>query len=200
MNVAHTISSTSTANLNSDPCVKMLLKGAKNIEGMTRKKKISRLPMNIDLLSILGHRLSQLNNLNWNSVSKQVFWTACVTSFFTSCRMGEILPNGEKEFDPHTTLLWQNISFGDNKEILIFVPYSKTTGFDGKLLDVYPIEGSNLCPASALIRLRKLAKKEGLFGPQNPVFSFKSKKNLTKAILNENWGNFWAIFVTKTTR
>ena len=74
--------------------------------------------MNTDLISVLGHRLSQLN---WNTVSKQVFWTACVTSFFTSCRMGEILPNGEKEFDPHTTLLWQNISFGDNKEILIFV-------------------------------------------------------------------------------
>ena len=182
LNVAHSISNTSSANFNSDPCIKIALKGAKNLEGLSKKGTSTRLPMNIHLLNILGHRIMESN---WSDFSKQVFWTACVTSFYTSCRMGEILPERENYVDPHTTLSWQNVQFGEDDEILIFVPYSKTSGFDGKLLDVYPIKDSNTCPAAALKRLRTLAIKVGTFAPENPVFAFKSKKNLTKAVLNK---------------
>ena len=99
--------------------------------------------------------------------------------------MGEILAPTEKAFDPNSTLLWENISFSESKEILIFVPYSKATGFKGKFLDIYPIRGCNLCPASALIRLRKLANAEGVFTENRPVFAFKSGKFLSKAKLND---------------
>ena len=100
--------------------------------------------MSIDLLKILGHKLSKLD---WSDFSKQVMWTACSTSFFTSCRMGEILSPQEKKFDCSSTLLWANVKFLEKKEILILIPYSKTTGFKGKLLDIFPLKDKTLCLA-----------------------------------------------------
>ena len=51
--------------------------------------------------------------------------------------MGEILPLLENSFDPDTTVVWDNVKFSDEKEIVIFMPYSKTTGFKGKFIDLY---------------------------------------------------------------
>ena len=87
MNIAHTISNNGNGNLNSDPCIKLLLRGADNVMDRSTHPTVERLPMNPHLLEVLGHRVSELD---WNEVSRQVFWTACVVSFFTSCRMGEI--------------------------------------------------------------------------------------------------------------
>ena len=129
LNVAHSLSNNRTCNLNSDPCIKMVLKGAKNLEGLLGEKSIVRMPMNIHLLEVLGHRIS---SETWSEFSKQVFWTTCLTSFLTSCRMGEILPTYEKCFDPDTTVLWQNVQFLETGDILIFVPYSKTSDLRGK--------------------------------------------------------------------
>ena len=67
--------------------MKMILKGAKNLGGIFQRKPIVRLPMNIDLLDILGHRIC---SSKWGNFSKQVLWAACVTSFYTSSRMGEL--------------------------------------------------------------------------------------------------------------
>ena len=67
----------------------------------------------------------------------------------------------------------------------MFVPYSKTTGFDGKILDIYPVPGSSSCPSAALFKPRDLAIKEGVFDPEKPVFAFKSSKNLRKTVLNK---------------
>ena len=40
LNVAHSISNTSSANFNSDPCIKIALKGAKNLEGLSKKRDL----------------------------------------------------------------------------------------------------------------------------------------------------------------
>ena len=182
LNVAHSLSNNRTCNLNSDPCIKMVLKGAKNLEGLLGEKSIVRMPMNIHLLEVLGHRVS---SATWSEFSKQVFWTACLTSFFTSCRMREILPTHEKCFDPDTTVLWQNVQFLETGDILIFVPYSKTSGFEGKMLDLYTISDSKTSPTAALARLKKLAEKTDGFLQSNPVFALRSGKNLTKNIFNK---------------
>ena len=73
LNVAHHLGNFDEKNLNSDPCIKMALKGAKNCSELTATCKRNRLPMSIDLLKILGHRLSKLD---WSDFSKQVMWTA----------------------------------------------------------------------------------------------------------------------------
>ena len=148
--------------------------------------------MDISLLTILGHKISKLE---WNDFAKQVFWSACTTSFFSSCRMGEILSPSEKTFDPKTGLLWGNVKFFSEKEVIMFIPYTKTTAFGGKFIELYPIKGSNLCPASALIRLRRMAESEGVWDCNKPVFMFKSGKLLTKNKLNIWLGNLLGEFM-----
>ena len=181
LNVAHIVSNNPFENFNSDKCIKMALKGAANIENLSGACKIDRLPMTYDLLAILGHRLAELN---WGEFSKQLFWTACVISFFTSCRMGELLPLYEKGYDPNTTLLWQNVKMLDKNEIILFVPYCKTKGFKGKIVDMYPLKNDAKCPVAALVRLKRLAEKNGVWDPLKPVFSLLSGKNFTKNCLN----------------
>ena len=60
--------------------------------------------------------------------------------------MGEIVGITEKNFDPNTTLLWENVKFTNNNEILIYLQYSKTTGFKGKIIDLYAIEKKIVLP------------------------------------------------------
>ena len=84
---------------------------------------------------------------------------------FTGTRnsIDEILPLLEDSFDPDTTVVWDNVKFSDEKEIVIFMPYSKTTGFKGKFIDLYPIAGSSICPSASLFKLKKMAVSEGIW-------------------------------------
>ena len=182
LNLAHTLGGFRYENLNLDPCIKLALKGASNMRDILSKPGKCRLPMNIYLLEILSHRIAELE---WSKLSKQVFWSACTLCFFSACRMGEIVGITEKNFDPNTTLLWENVKFTNNNEILIYLQYSKTTGFKGKIIDLFAIEKNLCCPVKAMNRLRVLAHKEGSFHPNRPVFSFKSGKLLTKAKINQ---------------
>ena len=181
LNMAHTISNSTSPNLSSDGCIKLAIKGVKNSVDQHTACRPSRIPMDYDLLVILGHRI---NALNWGDYSKQVFWTACTTSFFSSCRMGEILPCFENSFDPDTSVLWKNVVFTDEKDITIFVPYSKSTGFKGKFIDIYPIDGNSICPSASLYKLKRMAESEGIWCKNRPIFAFRSGKFLTKAKLN----------------
>ena len=181
LNVAHTLSGSFSSNLNSDPCVKLAMRGAENIANVNGACKTDRLPMNIHLLNILRHRISELP---WSPFSKQIFWTACTLCFFTSCRMGELVPSQERNFDASTTLLWDNVREINNTEFIMFVPYSKTTGFKGKIVDIFEIKGDKNCPAAAIRKLRKMMREKTDFKSNVPVFSFHSGKNLTKKQIN----------------
>ena len=192
LNVAHTLSGSFSSNLNSDPCVKLAMRGAENIANVNGTCKTNRLPMNIHLLNILRHRISELP---WSPFSKQIFWTACTLCFFTSCRMGELVPSQERNFDASTTLLWDNVREISNTEFIMFVPYSKTTGFKGKIVDIFEIKGDKNCPAAALRKLRKLVREKTDFKSNVPVFSFQSGKNLTKKQINSWLGSLLEDFV-----
>ena len=120
LNTAHALSDNGRTNFSSDPCIKMMLKGADNFNSLLGIPKPERLPMNIHLLEVLGDRISELG---WNIYSKQVIWTACAVSFFSSCRMGELLPFCENALDPHTSLLWKNVKFMSDNKVLVLIPY-----------------------------------------------------------------------------
>ena len=99
--------------------------------------------------------------------------------------MGELLSSHENSFDSATTLVWENVNFVDSNEVLIHIPYSKTTGFKGKMIDIFEIKGNKNCPVSALKRLKRMFEKEEKCGLSRPVFSFKTGKNLTRSKLNK---------------
>ena len=103
--------------------------------------------------------------------------------------MGELVPTYEKSFDPSTTLRCENVKFLENGEILMFIPYSKSTGYKGKVVDVFKIENDKNCPAASLHRLKCMVEKNGYFSKNKPIFSFPSGKNLTKKKLNFKLGS-----------
>ena len=109
--------------------------------------------------------------------------------------MGELVPSLERTFDARTTLLWDNVREINNTEFIIFVPYSKTTGFKGKIVDIFEIKEDKNCPAAALRKLRKMMMEKTDFRSEVPVFSFNSGKNLTKKQINLWLGSLLEDFV-----
>ena len=191
LNTAQTLSDMNSKNLNSDACLKLILKGAENLHYAEKTCKADRLPMNIHLLNILCHKI---HNLEWSVYSKQVVWTACVISFFTSCRMGELLAPHKNSFDSLTTLTWEKVKFLDKKEAIIFIPYTKTTGFKGKIVDIFCANEGNICPGTTLKVLKQLATSKGLYKPNIPVFAFGESNFLTKNKLNSYLAELLADF------
>ena len=172
----------------------MAIKGAENISCLKNPAKPDRLPMNIHLLEILSSRQTELD---WSVISKQIVWTAYTVCFFTACRIGELVPTNEKSFDPSTTLKWENVKFLEGSEILMFIPYSKSTGFNGKVVDGFEKKNYKNCPAALLHRLGRLMENSSYFSENKPIFFFPSGKNLTKKIKNKMFLHFFPPGVNK---
>lgn len=177
LKIIHELSNLPYVDFAKDKCIVLLFKGAEN---MFTNNKPARFAMNIHLLKIIGHRIAESN---WCDFSKQVVWAACTLCFFTACRMGEIVSNNESSWDPKKTLLWENVHFYQDY-LLIFLPFTKTTGFKGAVIDIFPIKNSPCCPFKAMEKLLSLAESETCFDKKKPVFAFKSGKCLTTKKLN----------------
>ena len=180
--LAHTLRDITCCDFNKDDIIKMMLMGAENLKSIECASKKDRPPMSISSLQIVGHRIAVTN---WKDFSKQVIWTACVISFFSSCRMGELLAPHENSFDPKTTLLWKHVIFKENYAT-IFIPFSKTKKFSGRLLEIFEYEDiAACCPYNALCNLERMAKNSKILQLETPVFTFESGKFLTTAKLNK---------------
>ncbi len=169
-----------------DRLVTLALKGAENLRALNSTDSTKRRVITLPTMLIIGHRLACSE---WSKLSKQVFWCACTTSFFTAARMGELLAPREGSFDPKTTLLWENIFFNQNDEILIFLPHSKTKGPKGEFLDMFPFRDNVCCPVNSMKRLKQLHMDNGSYDPKKPVFMFASGKLLTVSKMNSILGN-----------
>ena len=64
--------------------------------------------------------------------------------------MGELIPKRENSFDPVTMLTWGKVRHIDDNKFILFIPYSKTTGFRGKVVDIFEIKGNKKLPSSSL--------------------------------------------------
>ena len=104
-------------------------------------------------------------------------------SFFTSCRVGELLSPLKNSFDPKTTVQWKHVNFFEDYAT-IFVPFTKTKGLKGHVLEIFPFKVKTCCPFSALSKLLSLAKENKNFSMDSPVFSFQSGKFVTINKLN----------------
>ena len=180
--LAHELSGNTCEKYSKDRCIQLILNGGKNISLLEGEFRPTRLAMNVDILKILGHRIAIEN---WDVLSKQVIWSACVICFYTSCRMGELVPENRDFFDAKTTLTWENVKFLENNEAMVFLPYTKTTGLKGAIVDIFPLAGNVTCPMEALKLLRKIYRERGIFQEKSPVFTFSTGKFLTVRKLNE---------------
>lgn len=195
ISLAHQLGGVQCDQFLKDKSLQMALKGGSNLEGSRKTSTPLRCPFNVHLLKILGHRIAAED---WDPLAKCVLWGACTTGFFTSCRMGEILASHENNFDSSTTLLWKHAYFLENGEIMLSVPYAKSTGFKGAFLYVFPIPNDSICPATALYDLKALTICNKLFNSNSPVFQFKSGKLLTTSKVNEMLKFLLADFMDST--
>jgi len=173
--LAHTLKGVPCSKFMEDNLLKMLLTGACNLD-LYKPEPLSssRRSVNLNLLSVLGHRIAQEN---WSLESKQIVWAAALVAFFTCSRMGEILPS-EQNYDPFATLCWSNVKFTENNEILIFLPSTKTNCSKGEFVDLFPFEIDSCCPVAAIKKLHEIAKNSPNYVIK-PVFSFSNGKMFT---------------------
>ena len=165
----------------SDKIVKLILKGGQNRSLVQPSSELIKLSVNTHMLRVLGHRIAVSN---WSPLSQQIVWTAFVTCFFSACRMGELVSDNDKNFDPRKTLKWSDLDFNVPDGMLMFLPYTKSKGAKGEMIDLFFYNSANFCPVSNLISLRCLLLQHNLYDISNPVFMFKSGRFLTKKILN----------------
>jgi hypothetical protein len=180
LKMAHTLLGCSSEGWKDDKLLELILTGAENLEPPSPG---IRRAMTMDLLLILGHRIA---SSDWNKVSKQVVWTACTVSFFSSVRLGEILAVQRKKFDRFSTLLWENVMFLDKNEAVLFIPSTKTSA-KGEFLDLFPLEGHPCCPVAALKKLLLMQKTIAVakWSKAMPVFTFSSGSFLTVDCFND---------------
>jgi hypothetical protein len=156
--------------------VQTLIKGVENLELYSPKKESGRKVMTLPLLRVLGH---QIATSDWSPDSKLTVWCACVTAFFGSFRLGEMLSRLEFSFNPTEILMWDDIKFRKDGSVLIHVKIDKCKNSGGSFVDLFPFECHGCCPVESLKRMKK-----DKFKLNSPVFMFANGKMLTQKILN----------------
>jgi hypothetical protein len=180
VSMAHSLKGLDCINYNDDKIIKLILNGAKNIYESYGSISANRRVANTYTLKLISHELA---SSNWCDISKQVVWACCTTAFFASIRLGEVLSDFTDKFNQTATLLWKNVKFLGNDEILLYIPCIKKK-FCGDFVDVFAVD--NLyCPVRALYALMQQQIKLGFFDLNKPVFAFSSSYFLTTRKLNE---------------
>jgi len=166
-----------------DDLISAALKGAGNIIASSPNPPTNtRRAMTLQLLKHLGHKLSISG---WSRCTTQTVWTACTVAFFTSARMGELLPEEEHNFDPSSTLTWDCVKYREDKSFLLHLRQPKSCNKEGDFLDLFQFKGHNCCPVKALCKLMQIQKETGLWNPGAPVFTFQNGSFLTLKKLNK---------------
>jgi len=173
-------------NWNTDVCenflAKSMIRGAENLRCPKQENK-HRLTMTLPLLKILGH---QIAIQTWSKYNKQIYWTASCIAFFGAFRMGEILANDVNNFDPITTLLWNDINLYKDCWI-IHIKSPKSRKAEGEFVNIFKFEGQNCCPYTAISTLKGMCPESKK--SNKPVFEFDNGKFLTIQTFNSTLSN-----------
>jgi hypothetical protein len=161
---------------------KCLLKGVRNLESIHCPKLSNRYTFTLPRLKILGH---QIASSSLPKDDQRVFWSACIILFWGSLCVGEILSQSDANFDPVTTLLWDDVSFIDGS-VRLKIRFPKVFAPLGVCVDLFPIQDPPLCPVECF---RNLSSYKKTIIKHLPVFMFNSGKLLTPQSLNELIGS-----------
>ena len=173
----HSLSGQDTASFEST-LVRTMVRGGENLELYRNDVKATRKAMSLELLKLIGHEISKTE---WPAQSKQVVWAVCTTAFFGSFRLGELLSKKEESFNPNDTLLWKDVKILSQDHMLIHVKTPKSRAKEGEFVDLFSIEGHNVCPVKGMAALKSLKSDTA---DDTPVFMFSSGKCLTQSSLN----------------
>jgi len=177
----HSIQGMPYNHLTEDKLSSLLLSGIKHVCTTHYTKPNTRRVMTFPLLLFLGRKIA---DTDWPALDKQVVWTACLTAFFGTTRLGEILASAENSFSPASDLLWSDIRCSSSNSLLIHLRQPKSGMPGGEKVDLFEFPGFQCCPVKALRNLRQKQIQAGMTDESLPVFRFSSGKNLTRDLLN----------------
>ncbi len=156
--------------------LKMLIKGSENMSIYSNKKNHKRNVMTLPLMKILGHEIS---TVQWSAFEKQLIWSVSCLAFFGSFRIGELLCNNNSEFDPRSSLIWENVKIQDSS-ILIHIRSPKSKNKLGDYVDIFKFKHHNCCPVKTFMMYKNMCDKKMLYDKKAPVFRHENGKILTK--------------------
>jgi len=156
--------------------VNQVIKGRANQETVnTTDSKTGRAAMTVNLMRKLKQKICQSN---LEKTDKLLVWTVATTAFFGAFRIHEILGKHESTFDPHHTLLLQDVSLtgqdgGRTLSIRLKCPKERRAGRP-TVVDILET-GGPLCPIRAYNRWA--TRNEGQ--DDMPLFRWKDGTPLT---------------------
>jgi len=160
--------------------LKTLLKGFKNGENLRVNYKRKRETIDFKNLNKIKTAIS---NLDEGKIFKKCLWSACSTAFFGCFRMGELLPKSETTVDKKFDLLWGDIKLR-KKHAAITLKSQKNRILNKQIIHIFKFRDKVTCPIAALHKLKKQAKKNGIFSKLKPVFAVDRLCNLTQRKVN----------------
>lgn len=171
------------------PVIKLILKGQQNWDNVQKKinGRVGRLPVTIRMMKLLKKNLCKVN---WPTTEKRLFWAVATLAWSGSFRIHELCSRVKTEFDPQTTLKWEDIrtdkiTVGRGKLDTISV-HVKSPKIDrvgnGDNIEVFQLNNF-MCPTAALDKYRECSPVKEELGM--PVFRLPSGVCFTGEEMNK---------------
>ena len=133
------------------------------------------------LLRYMGHRMARSG---WEAETIQTIWTASLTAFFRTARMGELLSPTESWADPTCTLTVQYRKETDS--FLLHIRLAKMRYPEREFIDIFPFNQiKGMCPVAALKNRWHFQKTQGKGKPSDLVFTYPSGNFITLGNFNK---------------
>ena len=168
-----------------DDITRAVMRGAENLQLIAPVgKQNHRRVMTVPLLRYMGHRLA---NSGWEKATIQTIWSASLTAFFGTARMGELLAPSEFWADPTCTLTWACVQYREESDsFLLHIRLAKMRSPEGEFIDLFPfLKIPGMCPVAALKNQWRLQKDCGHGRPGDPVFMYPSGNFVTREGFNK---------------
>ena len=163
-------------SVNKIPLLKNFLSGVENVPRNAERRQ--KKAMSYPFLQVMGNTLRKDEEMS--SFEKLRFWSVCLWGFFGSFRMGELLSEHKKTYDPFTHLLWKDAKFTENDDICIQVksPKTKTPGGDLVVMFKFPVK--SMCPVTVFQEYSEETRRKGLWDENLPIFRNEDGTNWAK--------------------
>jgi integrase len=170
------------------PVLQDFLAGVRNVPRIPRKsvKKTVSFP----LLQILGQVVGK--DESKTTFDKLRFWTVCLWSFFGSFRIGELLSEQKKNYDPHRTLLWKDVGLTNKDELTIPIKSPKIPRPGGEIVLLFPCKDRTVCPVRLFQEYQEVARETGLVEDDLPVFRNEDGTSWSKSEFRNELDYFMA--------
>ena len=175
-----------------EPIVKLTLKGKANWDKVQKmiSGEVGRLPVTNVVLKLIK---KELVKANIQGCEKVLLWACSTIMWNGSFRVHEILARNQSEFDPQTTLLWEDVKVNrvklEGKTVTSLSFKIKSPKVDrvgtGDFVEIFET-GLYNCPVKAFHKWRQVSKVEE--HPQLPVFRVENECCYTGKQLNKRLG------------